>query len=405
MPKYIYQARNRQGMEEKGVMTANRAWEVAALLREQGLFPFSIKELTVMQAPKSLKFPSYFCRPKVRELMAFCHQFAAMNKSGITALRSLKLLAEQVKNPILKDKIGKIAFMVEEGNSLVDSFQAHSDIFPPLFVNMIAVGESSGTLDEVLERLAEYYEKQNELQQKVKKAMAYPLFMLMVIIVVCLLLITVVLPVFIDFFDRMGLNTSLFTGFLLTTGEMVLTYWYVFPLGLIIGLYLGKKILRTGKGAICYYKFLLFMPFLGPINRAVITARFCRTLGMLLNNGIVLLEALAIAENIVGNKIASEEVRVVIKGIMEGQPMAGLLANSNVFPPMVVGMVNAGEQSGRLDDMLFKAAAFYEAEVGHLIEGFSSILEPILIVILSMVVGFIALTILLPVYDAFQLML
>jgi type IV pilus assembly protein PilC len=404
MPEYIYQAKNWLGMEERGTMKAGEAWEVAAKLRGQGLIPFSIKKIAVLQTPRDLKLPLLLSKPKIRGLMAFCRQFAIMSRSGLTALRSLQLLGKQEKNPVLKDRIGKIVLMVEEGDSLADSFRANSDIFPPFFINMIAAGEFSGNLDEILERLAEHFEKKNELQQKIKTALSYPVFMVIIIGLVCFLLITVVLPIFTNYFERMGVEVFFLTRILLAAGEMLLSNWYLFLLGLIALLFLGREALRTEKGAIFCDNFLLTVPIFGPLNRAIIIARFCRTLGTLLSSGIVLLEALTIVGKVIENKIVGAEIQVSIRGIMEGKPLAALLG-AGIFPPMVTGMINVGEQTGTLDNMLFKAAVFYEAEAAHKVENLSSLLEPVLIGILSVVIAFIALTILYPIYDAFQLVL
>lgn len=427
---YHYRARNIKGTKKEGVVTGDKPLEAIRDLQDRGFFIVELREYAgspvelnresrvfnpnrilsrssaeqiKAMLTKQVRLPFWKPRVQTRDLMVFCHQFAAMVSAGITFLDSLRILAQQTEQPLLKQKIGDIAARVEKGFSLGDSFRAHSDVFPPLMINMVEAGESGGVFGIVLERLAVHFEKQENLEQKIRSATLYPKVIICVIFLVVIFMLVFVLPSFVGIFESMAVNVPPLTRFLILSGEVLASYWYLFLFALIVLALFLKKVLKTKRGVFIYDRLLLDLPLFNSLYRKMILARFCRTLSTLLRSGVNLLTSLQLVEKVMGNRIAAAAVQRVTSAIMQGQTAAEALATENIFPSMVVEMARVGEETGKLGDMLVRAADYFEDEGSRIVERLGSMLEPVLILIMAGIIGLIALSVLLPMFEIYQM--
>lgn len=421
MPVYLYRVLDRRGKEQGGVITAAGEREAARNLREQGFIVLSVREYSSLKRFKRsmpfgqltpeakgvkkgfFRLPLFSSRAKTRDLMIFCRQFASMLEAGITVLSALRVLAEQLESPMLREKVAQVAAKVEEGYSLAASLQMQGDFFPSLLNSMVEAGEEGGVLETVLERLAVHFEKQHELEQKVKAATAYPKFVLSAAVGAVLFMVLMVFPNFADIFLSVGVELPFLTRALIALGEGLISYWYLLALVLVIAYLSLKKILRTEAGIAFYDRFRLFLPVVGGLYRHILVARFCRTLGTLLASGLGLLKALELAKKVVENTVVREIIDKAMRGVTEGKALAELLAAGGFFPAMIIEMVSVGEQTGKLDEMLLKAAAFFETEVSFAVDRLSSLLEPALIIVVAGLVALIAISTLLPMLEVYQM--
>jgi type IV pilus assembly protein PilC len=386
---------------------------------EGGLLDFSFfpiyktvcnhKLLQVKQRGETLpvdkhRFSFFHSRPGTRDLMIFCRQFAALNNAGITFLRSLQLLGEQTEQPVLRERLRAVAAKLERGYLLADSLAEHGDIFPDILLNMVKAGEEGGVLDTVLDRLALHFEKQYDLEQKVKAATFYPKFLVGIASLIVIFILVFVLPNFMGIFENLGLEIPLLTRLFFTLGRMFITYWYLIMLFLLMSFFILRKFCQTEQGAYYYDRLCLNFPFFSSIYRKIMLARFCRTLGTLLDSGMTLLPALSLLKGVMGNRIVTASIKEVEEGIIQGRSLAENLATAGFFPPMIVEMVHVGEQTGNLDNLLLKTAQFYEADVSYTIERLHAMLEPALILTIAVMITFIALSVILPMFEVYQLL-
>ncbi len=437
MPEYYYHAGGRESAEEEEDVARNRLLGATIDMQKQRYFFFGPEgrgrwpgkrhgkkkvisrpslpglqgegpqrnyiELLLKVLNKQIKFPFIRIRPRTRDMAIFCRQFATMVGAGITFLDSLRVLARQTEQAQLKEIIGDIAANVEKGFPLGDSFRAHRDIFPELMINMVITGESGGVLAAILERLAVYFEKQHELEQKIGAATLYPKFLFCAALLVIVFMLVFVIPSFQGIYASMAVELPPLTKLLILLGEIMASYWYLFLLLPAVFVFLLKKIFSTGKGALIYEWFLLELPLFNGLYKKMILARFCRTLGTLLGSGVSLMLSLRFAKGVLGNRIAGAAVGRIAGGIAEGRTLAQAIAREDLFPSMVAEMAGVGEETGKLDEMLSRAADYYEGEVSYIVDRLGSILEPILILVMAGVTGLIALSVLLPMFDIYRM--
>jgi type IV pilus assembly protein PilC len=422
MPIFLYRARDWKGTEKEGIVSGSEPQEAARELQEQGLFIVSLREYRGWhkfqdQAPvrpydskqgssflsRPLKFYLGKARPGTRDFMVFCRQFAALTGAGITLFNSLRLLEEQTEHNVLREKIKDVASRVERGHSLAESFRVNSDVFPSLLINMIEAGEAGGVFDAVLERLALHFEKQYDLEQKIRSATFYPKFIACAAMAAVIFMVVAVLPAFTGIFENMGMEMPALTRLLIFAGNMILSYWHILFIIFIAAVFYCKRLLKTNQGRRFYDRLRLNSPVFGPINRKIVTARFCRTLSTLLGSGTAMLPSLDLVKEIMDNSICGENIARTKEGIVRGQPLARALAAGSFFPPLVVEMVSVGEQTGNLEGMLTSAAGFLEAEVSYIIDRLSSLLEPLLILFMAGIIALIALSVLLPMFEVYQM--
>ncbi len=351
--------------------------------------------------------PLFFLRgrPGARELMSFCYQFAALLNAGITVLTGLEILTKQADNSRLKLGLRAVTRRVEYGQSLAEALAQEQKIFSPFFVGMIDAGETGGVLGETMQRLGIHYEKKSDLEKKIKTATAYPKFVFLVILGVVAFLLAFVLPSFAGTFAGMGVEPPLPTKVLMAIGEGMRTYWQLI-LATGAGVYLIIfGVLKTKIGSYYADQLWLCLPLFGILYRKVMVARFCRTLSTLIGSGVGLLAALELTKNVVDSRVFAERIAKMSGSIIRGESVAATLAGTSIFPLLVTGMVNVGEQAGRLDEMLTRVADLYESEINYVVERLGSLLEPALVIFLSLVVGGIVLSVFLPLFGVFDLYL
>ncbi|MDK2918466.1 MAG: type pilus assembly protein PilC [Candidatus Petromonas sp.] len=399
MPNFKYRGKNIKGETLKGKLEAGSEKEAILLLRRQNIYPIEIKKESI--ANKEISF-SIFQKVKIKDLAVFCRQFHAILDAGISVLESLDILRNQTENKKLRDAIDDIYEEVQKGKSLSSAMANYKSIFPEILINMIETGEVSGQLDVVLERMAVHFEKENKINQKIQGAMVYPAIISIVALLVVWFLMTFVLPNFVDMFKGFGITLPLPTRILLGTGKWLKNYWYILFAIIVALIYIFRKYSNTEKGRYRIDKLKLKLPVIGKVSGKIATSRFARTLSTLLASGISIIEAMEIVIRIIGNSVISEGIHKSMDNIKKGLGIAEPLKELGIFPPMLISMIRIGEESGSLDSMLAKTADFYDEEVESAVAKMTTLIEPLIIVILAFVVGAIVVSIVLPMFEMFN---
>ncbi len=395
MPIFAYRGRSQTGQVVAGRMEANTREAVVAGLRQQRIFPISVKP-----QPKSIEFkiPGFGGRVKEKDLTVFTRQLATMIDAGLALVQCLDTLTSQQPNKQFKKTLTEIRGDVEGGSTFAAALKRHPTVFNPLYANMVEAGEAGGLLDTILNRLAVYIEKAMNLRRKVKGALIYPSTIVTVAIAVVIFLLVFVIPTFVKLFEGAGVELPLPTRIVMELSRLVQTYLLT-GLGLLIAGIVGIRFsYRTEKGRKATDALLLRIPVFGALLRKVAVAKFTRTLGTLIASGVPILDGLDITGKTAGNKVVEEAIMKTRGSIAEGKTIADPLKASGVFPPMVVQMISVGEQSGALDSMLEKIADFYDAEVDQAVANITALIEPILMVFLGVVVGGMIVAMYLPIF-------
>ncbi len=413
MAKFRYIAHDINGSEKTGTVNAADPAAAALLLKQKGLFPTEVigtdlklpKPGSTARTPKAglglsteIRLPAALTPVRPKQLMVFTRQLATLIHAGLPLLRGLKILERQESSPALKKAAGRIADAIEGGSTFADALGEHPRIFNRLYVNMVKAGEAGGVLDVVLERLASYMEKAEKIKNRVKSAMTYPIVVLMASAAIMVFLMVAIIPKFESIFSDMldGRALPRLTLFVMGISENIQARWPI-GLGIIAALVLLVSILKRFHSGRCLLDgFALSVPLFGRLARTSILARFARTFGTLLESGVPILQALAIVKEIMGNEIISRAVQDIHDSIQAGEPMAAPVEANRIFPPLFGGMVEVGEETGELPAMMLKTADIYEDEVDNTVAGLSSVIEPLLIVILAVVVGTIVIAMFLP---------
>jgi general secretion pathway protein F len=398
MPVFEYVALTTAGKRVKGTLEADSIRTARQRLRSQNVFPTTIQESAEAskEKGKDVKRLLQSDRVSLKELTLATRLLATLSSAGLPLVEALLSLSEQLTHPTLKRNVVDIKERVEQGSSLAKALGAYPKVFPRLYVNMVTSGEASGTLDTVLDNLADYYEAQLELRRKVTSALTYPVLMFSFCILVVLLLVAFVVPGIVEIFIKQKLTLPLPTRMVIAFSDFILGYWWLLVvalLGFVVG---ARNYYATEKGRERIDSWMLKIPIYGGLYRKVATARVASTLATLLNGGVELLSALDIVKNIVGNvhmRRALEETR---DGVREGRNLSKELSRSGYFPPLLCQMVGIGEKSGRLESMLNKAGKTFTSEANSSISGLTSLLEPFMILFLGMVVFMIVISVLLP---------
>ncbi|HUE77209.1 MAG TPA: type II secretion system F family protein [Longimicrobiales bacterium] len=395
MPTFTYSARNVTGTLQQGEIELPNRQDVVGFLRKQRLIPVKIEEKKA-SLDINLKFGTGV---KTRDIVIFTRQFATMINSGLPLVQSLDILYKQSENKSLAKVIAQVQHDVESGNTLADALRQHPKIFTDLYINMVAAGEVGGILDVILLRLATFLEKNDALIRKIKGAMVYPAVIFTVAIGAVATLLIVVIPTFQNMFEGAGVALPGPTLLVIAMSEALQGYWYVF-LGAIFGaIILLRYAYSTSGGQLAIDRFMLHVPIMGPLLRKTAVARFTRTLGTLVASGVSILDGLEITARTAGNRVIHDAVMASRTSIAGGETISEPLKRAGVFPPMVVQMINVGEQTGGLDEMLTKIADFYDEEVDQAVEALLSALEPIMIVFLGGIVGGMIVAMYLPIFD------
>jgi type IV pilus assembly protein PilC len=396
MPVYVYKARTLNGENTQGEMTASNETEVVGHLRKRRLVVVSVRE-----KPKDFNI-SFGSGIKTKDLVLFTRQFATMINAGLPLVQSLDILAAQQAKPKVAAKIRAILGDVEAGSTLADAMRKHRDFFNDIYVNMISAGEAGGILDTILLRLAEYLEAADKLKRKVRGAMFYPLTVMGFAAIAIAVLLMFVIPTFAGFFTSAGVALPLPTRIVMMLSDLLLGYWWAIGAALVAAFYMFRSYRRTPAGRLVTDRLMLKVPVLGQVLRKAAIARFSRTLGTLVQSGVPILEGLEITARTAGNRVIEDAVMESRVSIAGGETIAEPLKKSGVFPPMVTQMINVGEQTGGLDEMLDKIADFYDDEVEAAVAALTSIIEPVMIVFLGVIVGGMVVAMYLPIFDIIQ---
>ncbi len=424
MPKYTYVAMDPHGKESKGTLEVASQNEAIGRVKEMGLFPTKIVEVDKAKekpekkgAPAAkagakkkgkglnvnlnIKIPGLGGRVKSKVLTTFTRQLATLVDAGLPLLRGLRVLEKQERNATLKGIIGELAVAIEGGSTFSEGLAQHPKVFNRLFVNMVKAGELGGVLEVVLNRLSEFMEKAQKIKGKVVAAMFYPIAVLVVATVILSILMVYVIPKFKEVFDGMlgGAQLPAFTRFVLAISDTIRLHFVATISALAAFVVLLLLFIRTKFGRHAFDKFKLKMPVIGPVINKVAISRFTRTLGTLVSSGVPILQALTIVKETAGNVIIADAVGAVHESVKEGETITAPLEGSGVFPPMVISMVDVGEQTGALPEMLLKIADTYDDEVDNAVAAMTSLLEPIMIIFLAVIVGSIVIAMFLPLIE------
>ncbi len=399
MPHYVYTAVNRQGVQQTGSLEASSLADLRAKLHADDLFIVQAQDAAEVKQSKEIKGSQ---KIKVKPLAIFCRQFATLINAGITAVKALDILYQQTEDKVLRKHVGQIYESVQKGDAMSDAFRRQGDAFPELFINMVLAGENSGTLDSVLLRMADHYEKENRLQNKIKGAMVYPIILMTLTVAVVILMLVFVLPSFTGIILSGGGELPLPTRLLIGLSDFLAGNWYIIG-GLIILLVIGwRAFKRSDKGRLWWDQRKLNLPIIKKSLRMIYSARFARTLSTLLSSGIQMLQALDITARVVNNQVIQLSLLTVIEDIRKGMPLSLSLRKSTEFPPMIHNMIHVGEESGLLDDILIKTAAFFDEESDAAIQRLVGLLEPLMIVLMAIIIGFIVISIALPMFTMYS---
>jgi type IV pilus assembly protein PilC len=393
MPKFAYSARTLNGEIQTGEIELPSRDEVMGWLNRQRLRPISINAKA-----RDIEI-SFGTGIKTREVVIFTRQFATMINSGLPLVQSLTILAEQTENKRFQKVIAQVLQDIQSGQTLADSMRKHPKVFTELYVNMVAAGEAGGILDVILNRLAVFLEKNDALARKIKGAMVYPAVMLVVVILCTTILLWKVVPVFAGMFTGAGLQLPMPTRVVLALSAFLQHYMWMLVLAVIAAVIAVRQYYKTDGGKLAIDRMMLHFPVLGNLLRKSAVSRFTRTLGTLVSSGVSILDGLQITARTAGNRVVHDAVMKSRASISAGATISEPLKESGVFPPMVVQMINVGEQTGGLDEMLTKIADFYDDEVDAAVTALTSILEPIMIVVMGVIIGGIVVAMYLPLFD------
>lgn len=404
MPVYEYKALDSKGKNIKGIIDASSESQARTRIRSQGKFPVSIS-LSDKQGSTGSSGPGIrlFNRITPAEISNITRQLATLVGAGIPLVEALESLIEQTRNASLKRVIAQIKDSVNEGNTLTSALGEHPGIFSNIFINMVRAGEASGSLDIVLERLAEFSEKQEALKAKFQAALVYPIFMAFIGIAILFLLITYIVPNITQVFDEMDKALPLPTLFLISLSDFLKSFWWIIPILLFIMLSVFRFIISREFGRKSWDLVKLKSPVVGTVIQKIILARIASTLGSLLDNGVGLMASMQIIRTLVNNVHIAGVIDDAMQQVEKGQSMTVALNDSPWFPPMFVQMVSVGEKSGNLENMLKKVSNAYERDVETAIMAMTSLLEPAMIVVMGLAVGFVVLSILLPIFEMNQM--
>lgn len=400
MAVYKYVGRTERGTLKRGTIESESRNQAIRELRERGIRPREVNETKATIFNKDISFGGKTV--KHEHFVIYCRQFATLIRAGISIVEATNILAQQTESKALKKALYEIERELQGGVAFSTAVQNHPKIFPPLFVNMIRAGEMTGSLDGTLERLATYFEKQYTLKKKVLSTMAYPVVLLVLIIGVVIFLMLSIVPNFTTMFEQFGSDLPAITQMVVSISECIQSYWWLI-LVIVVSVITTFTILFRKNEAFNYstHVALLKMPIFGKVLQLSAIARMTRTLSSLFSSSVPILQALGIVERVVGNPVIGKVVLEARESLERGSPLSDPFKKNWVFPPLVSHMTSIGEKTGTLDYMLEKIADFYEEDVDRTVDTLKSLIEPLMIVILAVVVGFIVLSIMIPMFTIF----
>ncbi len=398
---YAYEVRDRQGKLVTGTLEGESEAAVVSKLRQMGYIVVNIKE----KAEKGLNLSfGGLKRIKSKDLTVFSRQFATMINSGLSLTKSLNILGEQTQNSRLAKLIIEVKQDVESGRALSEALSKHTKTFPSIFISMVRAGETGGILDQVLLRIAEHFEKESALRSRIRSAMAYPIAMFVFSMLIVFIMVTFIVPMFVKMFSQLGGTLPLPTRILLVVSGAIRKGFIVWILMTVGAIYGFRKYGATEKGRYTIDNLKTRLPVFGQLSKKIAIARFTRTFGTLVSSGVSILQALEIVGEAAGNAVVARAVKHTRTSIKEGETIASPLSQSPIFPPMVVHMISVGEETGSLDAMLIKIADFYDEEVATMVESLTSMIEPLMIMVMGIVLGFIVVSLYMPMFNVITLL-
>lgn len=415
MPVYAYKGLNERGRNVGGIIDADSPKTARQKLRRSGIYPTDLVESREQIVPGAaasgtaeasrfkLDLSGLFERIAPQDLALMTRQLATLVGAGLPLVECLGALIEQVDRPKQKKILSQVRERVIEGSNLADAMKAHPSVFNDLYVNMVRAGEASGALDLVLIRLSEYTERAAALRSKVRSALTYPVFMGIASMLILFFLLSYVVPKVTRIFAETHAKLPAMTVVLLAVSGFLSNYWWAIVLVVLVAVVAGRASVRTPAGRLRFDRMVLRIPYFGKVLKKVALARFARTLSTLLLGGIPLLQALDIVKHVVENRVLGNAIEEGRNSIREGHSVADPLKKSGLFPPLLVHMIAVGEKSGELESMLARAADAYDGEVEASVSALSSIMEPVLVIVMGGVVLFIVMAILLPIFELNQL--
>lgn len=397
---YTYRVRDKTGSIISGEIEGTSTSVVANALRERGLTPLQVEEKQTSVLQTEIRIPGLSKRIKAKEIVIFSRQFATMVNSGLSLIRTLTVLEEQVESDAFREVLSKVRTDVERGTSLSAAMDRHPNVFSDLYVSMIRAGEIGGVLDETLLRLADILEAQLNLRSKIRSAMAYPAVIAFLIVSVTTAMILFVVPVFTNLYAELGnAQLPLPTRILIGLSNVLKSFWWLVLFLAAAGIWGFRRWVTTDDGALAWDTVKLRVPVFGGLAHKTALSRFSRTMAVLSRTGVPILQAIDIVADTSGNRLVAKALDDVKISVRSGESLATPLARHDVFPPMVVQMMTVGEETGELDSMLAKVADFYEREVEDTVAALTSLIEPLLIVVMGVTVGAILISLYLPIFN------
>lgn len=398
MPNFKYKAMNENGDRLQGTYAADSRDEVMDMISANNYYPLLVEEI---QQGTTINL-SIFDRVTTKDIAIFCRQFYTMLDAGVSINSSLNILARQLPNKKLKEVLSKVEDNVKKGETLSESMKLQGKVFPDLLISMVETGEMSGNLDSVMLRMSTHFEKENKINNKIKGAMVYPAVLSVLAVSVVTILLTFVMPTFIDMFTQSGVVLPLPTRILLAISGALSKHGLIILL-IVVLIVLGLRYyFKSDSGQLFISKFKLTFPVLKGLNQKIIVSRFTRTLSTMLSSGVSLVQALETVSEVVGNKIAQDKLLEIREELIKGEGLSKPIEESKIFPPMLASMIKIGEESGSLDDILNKTADFYDEEVETTIQTTTALIEPLLLVLMGGVVGFIVISMMLPMFTMYN---
>ena len=399
MASYSYTMLIKNGREKKGTMEAENEGKVKALIKEEGNIPISIAPQSILSKDINLTFGNSI---KPRDLSVFCRQFVSILSAGVAIINALRMMSEQTENKDLSKAIKEVEINVEKGETLADAMRAQRKVFPSLLIHMVEAGEVSGNLEIAFNRMAVHFEKDANLKAQMKKAMIYPVVVGLVAVGVVFVMMLVVIPNFIGMFEDMNMELPFMTKLVVNMSNFFKSSWY-FIIGLVLLSMIGFRIYKQSPtGKVVLGKLQLKIPLYGKLIIKSVSSRFARTLSTLVVDGIPMIEALDITSKTMGNEIVRQSLQDAKEDIAKGLPLSIPIKNAGIFPPMVCHMIKIGEETGNLESMLEKAADYYDEEVKIATESLMAAMEPLIIVVLSLVVGVLIMAIMQPMMSMYS---
>lgn len=398
MANFKYKAINSEGQRIEGSQSADSENQIREMLLSNQYYPLSIEK----ENSKSKKSFSFNSKVKLKDIAVFCRQFYVMLDSGLSIGKALNILIEQCEKPKLREALIGVNGDLKRGETLASSMRKRKDVFPNLLTSMIDAGERSGNLDIILKRMAEYYEKETKIRGKIKSAMIYPIVLGVVAIIAITFILTFVMPTFVQMFEENNVDLPMSTKMVLETSKVLGKYGIIIFLILVTAIILLGKYLKSEEGQYKLSSINLKIPVIKKLTQKIIVSRFTRTMGIVSSSGMSLVTSIEIVASVVGNKIAEKELLKVKEKVLKGEGLGDSIINIKIFPPMLASMVKIGEEAGSLDSILDKTADFYDDELEREIKTATALIEPSMIVLMGIIIGFLLISILTPMFKMYN---